>query len=160
MIQTVIIYQGISLIGDYVFRDCYSLNTVLNPPSITELHNKIFSGCDALTHTFIHETISVIKPYTFISCRNLNLIETSQWSPLFSSINGLLFNKAGTKLMGLTNKIGGNIDIKVGPDVGLVIDEDECTTITIPEPVTSFETALFLYFSDMTSVSMRIPSRT
>lgn len=48
-IKTVALHKGMELIGDYVFADCFELENVYLPTSISELGEEIFRNCHKLS---------------------------------------------------------------------------------------------------------------
>ena len=75
-IETLEIQEGVSTIGKYAFRDCYSLTSVVLPASLDSVDTYPFSSCNALTS-----------------------IEVAEENRGYSSLNGVLFNKNKTYLI-------------------------------------------------------------
>ena len=73
---TLNIPQKVSSVGDFAFMGCIKLQTVSIPASLGRFGKRVFMGCEALTN------ISVAKD-----------------NPTLSSIDGNLYNKAGTDLV-------------------------------------------------------------
>src|SRR5262249_29897054 len=63
-------------IGDYAFNDCSSLTTVLIPNSVISIRIDSFWGCT-----------------------NLTAINVGTNNPVYSSVNGVLFDKGQTRLI-------------------------------------------------------------
>ena len=99
-ITTVIIEDGITNIGDYVFNGCTSLksiniaNSVISigkssfegckslsnldiPDRITNIGNSAFYGCISLTNVIIPNSVTAIGAWAFSNCSNLTSITLS-----------------------------------------------------------------------------------
>ena len=60
-LQTVVIPEGVSRIGDLAFAGCTALTSVTLPSTITSIYDSAFGGCTALTTVTIPETIERIR---------------------------------------------------------------------------------------------------
>jgi hypothetical protein len=70
------------------------------PKKVTHLSGKAFSGCTGLTSVIIpHKAILSQREINFDSCINLTSINVDQKNQNYSSVDGVLFNKDGTKLI-------------------------------------------------------------
>ncbi len=77
-IETVIINDGVTIIGDSAFSDCSSLTSVTIPDGVTSIGDSTFSGCSALTSITIPESVTIIEPNAFENCSSLNSITIPQ----------------------------------------------------------------------------------
>jgi hypothetical protein len=112
-LASVTISTNVTSIGNYTFYNCSSLGSVTIPTSVTSLGAGVFSACDALTN------IAVAAP-----------------NPVFSSTNGVLFNKAQTTLIQCPAGLAGSY--------------------TIPGSVTAL--ADHAFFSCSSLVSVQVPN--
>ena len=69
--KTIIIEQGITRIGSYVFYGCTALISVAIPDSVTSIKKSAFSGCSALTSLTIPKSVTLIDEGVFASCTAL-----------------------------------------------------------------------------------------
>ena len=91
--------NGVTSIGDYAFEDCTSLTSINIPSSVTSIGGGAFSGCTSLTN-----------------------IDVDSNNYIYSSVDGVLYNKDKTKLIKFP---GGK------------------TSVTIPSSVTSISSSAF-----------------
>jgi hypothetical protein len=78
-LQNVIIPEGVTEIGDYVFRGCSALTSITLPSTIEKIGESAFSGCSALTTIVIPESVGNITfeehwGGSFEGCSNLTLV--------------------------------------------------------------------------------------
>ena len=115
-ILSVEIQEGIEGIGDDAFADCVNLRSVSIPDSVKRIGKEAFSGCVNLQSVSIPDSVERIGDYAFSECVALKSLaipagltklerhfawKTSSLSaflvaadhPLFTSIDGVIFNK-------------------------------------------------------------------
>jgi uncharacterized repeat protein (TIGR02543 family) len=155
-------YDGITysvvLIEPYAFRNCIDLKTV-DLSSVPFVRVYAFLGCTALEYVIIGPT-TVIESHAFFSCTGLLGIYVDAGNPDYMSVDGVLFNKAGTML--IQYPVGRTQTHYTIPDSVTTIWMVAfwgCTaleSVTIPGSVTSVGDGAFSGCSALTSVS--IPS--
>ena len=64
-INTVVIENGVTRIGDYAFSDCTALTSVTIPASVTYIDDYAFCDCTALTSVTIPSSVKKIYDYAF-----------------------------------------------------------------------------------------------
>ena len=74
-IQTVIIENGVTTIGNYAFNNCSRLTSVTIPNSVTSIGEGTFSGCMGLTSVTIPNSVTSIGNEAFYGCSKLKSIE-------------------------------------------------------------------------------------
>ena len=71
-------YQGnnysVTAIGDYTFRECSGLTSVIIPNSVTSIGFCSFLGCSGLTSITIPNSVTSIDEYAFHGCSSLTSI--------------------------------------------------------------------------------------
>lgn len=72
-LKSVVIPEGVEVIGDYVFYNCPNLKTVILPESLKEIDQAVFNGCTALEEIIIPKTVSKIGKNAFAGCVNLTI---------------------------------------------------------------------------------------
>ena len=70
-IKRIIVEDGIDNIGNYVFRDCVSLESVSLPDSIKTIGAGAFLGCENLKEINLPEKLETIREYAFFGCSSL-----------------------------------------------------------------------------------------
>ena len=73
-INSVIISDGITHIGNRAFSGCSSLTEITIPDSVTSIDGYSFSGCTALTKITIPDSVTSIDDYSFSGCSSLTEI--------------------------------------------------------------------------------------
>jgi len=70
-ITSIVIKNGVTNIGSYVFRDCYGLTSVIIPSSVVNIGNYAFSNCSGLTSVIIPCNVTNIGDHAFDECNGL-----------------------------------------------------------------------------------------
>lgn len=73
-INSVIIPDGVTTIGNYAFSDCSGLTNITIPNSVTSIGKYAFEGCSGLTSVTISNGVAVIGEYMFAECTGLTNI--------------------------------------------------------------------------------------
>ena len=93
-VQSVIINEGVTSIGDGAFVNCKKLKSVRIPNTVTSIEDSAFSGCENLTSINIPNSVTSIGKYAFSDCSGLTSITipnsvTSIGESAFSGCSGL-----------------------------------------------------------------------
>ncbi len=159
-LTSITIPDSVTSIGMGAFSSCTSLASITIPGSVTSIGEDAFSGCTAL-ETITLENCSITSGMDEIastglkSLKNINVIGESS---LYSSIDGVLFNKEKTALIIYpSGRTSTSYEI---PNSVTSIGEwafsfcRNLTSITIPNSVTSIGNDAFLYCTSLTSVTI------
>lgn len=103
-LREVIIADSVTSIEYRAFSDCTSLSSITIPNSVTSIGDEAFSGCTSLSEITIPSSVTSIGERVFSSCTNLVKIEVDENNNNYKSIEGMLYNKLGTKLLRSANK--------------------------------------------------------
>jgi hypothetical protein len=76
-----------------------SLTSVIIPNSVTSIGYGAFSASAGLTSVLIPESVTSIGERAFSACGSLNALIVDADNPVYSSVDGVLFNKAQTTLI-------------------------------------------------------------
>ena len=73
-LQSVVIPNSVTYIGDYAFSDCTSLQSVVIPDSVTEIGSSAFYGCTSLQSVVIPDGVTEIGESAFEDCSSLHSV--------------------------------------------------------------------------------------
>ncbi|MBQ9557488.1 MAG: leucine-rich repeat protein [Clostridia bacterium] len=73
-VETAVISEGVTSIGERAFNYCYSLTSVTIPDSVTSIGESAFNYCESLTSVTIPDGVTYIDERTFSECYNLESI--------------------------------------------------------------------------------------
>ena len=102
-IESAIIPEGVTSIGDDAFEDCLSLNSVSLPESLTDMGEQAFMNCIDLTSITIPRKVENIGEWAFYGCRNLSHINVEEGNPFFDSrenCNAIIETYSNTLILG------------------------------------------------------------
>ncbi|HBI37289.1 MAG TPA: hypothetical protein DDY71_06550 [Spirochaetia bacterium] len=149
--------NSVTYIGGSAFYDCTSLTAIQIPDSVTSIYTDTFYKCSSLTVIEISNYVYFIDHSVFAYCRSLTAINVRQQNGYYSSINGVLFNKARSLLIAYPNGKNGAYSIPntvktIGN--GAFLGSEYLTAVTIPTSVTSIESNAFIGCSSLTSAAL------
>ena len=72
--KTLLLGEGITILGSRAFRECTNLENVTLPNSLVEIEDRAFSLCSSLKAVTIPENVTKIGLYAFASCTGLSSI--------------------------------------------------------------------------------------
>ena len=162
-IPSTVIYDGteyyVKSIGDYAFRDCYSLTAITIPEGVTSIGKWTFAGCYSLTAITIPESVMSIGDYAFEWCSSLTAVHISDIAAWCS----ILFN--GYRSFPLDHGhnlyLNGELVTELTIPEGMTSIGDHAfegctsiTTITIPNGVTSIGRSAFAGCSSLTAITI------
>ena len=75
------------------------LDTYIIPDCVTSVGDSAFNNCGCLGSVIIHGSVTSIEDRAFSGCFGLTSISVSLSNPKYSSMDGVLFNKDQTKLI-------------------------------------------------------------
>ena len=136
--------ESVKYIGWHAFEDCSSLTDIELSTGL--IGSEAFAGCSSLTRIKIPAGITCIAYGAFSGCSNLTDIIVDEQNPNYSSTDGVLFDKTGTKLMLCPAGKKGDYQIPDGVKnikSGAFSGCDGLTKITIPSGVTGIGGSVF-----------------
>jgi hypothetical protein len=142
-IKTLVIGQGVSVIGGLAFRYCTGLTSVTVPNSVTTIGYGAFEYCSGLTSVDLGNSVTTIGNIAFHSC-------TSLTSVIIPNSVTTIGDATFWLCSGLTSVVIGNSVTTIGASAF-----DSCsglTSITIPNSVTVIRSGAFGRCSGLTSV--------
>ncbi len=96
---TVSLPESLLNIGESAFMYCINLSSVNIPGNLISIGSTAFSFCEKLLSIAIPESVSYIGDGAFMYCSSLASIDVDADNSEYKSIDGVLFNKAGTALI-------------------------------------------------------------
>ena len=180
-IHTITIGNKVTSIGDYAFYDCcgFGLRSITIPNSVTSIGNSAFRGCGWLTDITIPDSVTNIGNEAFLLCRMTSItipdsvtnigdmvfgycnfltsINVNENNKMYSSKDGVLFNKDKTTLICYPAGITGSYSI---PDNVTNIGDyafyycKNLTSITISDCVTNIGSSAFDYCDNLADVNI------
>ena len=74
LIKKVVVEEGVTSLGEYIFWDCQSLTEVKLPNSLTALRKQCFKSCTSLKSITLPNNISLIEESAFENCSALETV--------------------------------------------------------------------------------------
>lgn len=151
-IVAVVIENGITRIGEYVFCECVNLTSVTIPNSVDQIGVSAFSRCNKLASVTIPKSVTSIGKDVFFKCPSLASIAVESGNPKYDSrdnCNAIIETATNTLISGCKNTIIPLSVTSIGKNAfygsGLI-------SIIIPESVTSIGELAFNSCTGLTSV--------
>ena len=167
-IQSVVIENGITSVGDRAFSNCSSLTSVTIPNSVTSINNSAFSGCSGLTSVTIPNSVTSIGQNAFFlsGLTSVNIPDSvaTIGSRAFGSsrLTSVIIPDSVTSIGEIAFSECSNLtSVKISNNVtsieaGAFSTCRKLTSVAIPNGVTSIGQNAFNNCSGLTSVT--IPS--
>jgi uncharacterized repeat protein (TIGR03803 family) len=162
-LTSVAISSNVTNIGDQAFFDCSRLTDVTIPGSVTSIGEMAFQY-SGLVNIMIPSSVTNIGPGPFAGCSQLTNITVAASNPAYSSLDGVLFDKAQATLIQFPGGLGGNYTIPNGvysipngvTSIGAFAFDylTGLTNVIIPNSVTGIGEGAFNYCFDLTSVTI------
>lgn len=154
-LSTVTFGAGLTSIGSQAFYDCTSLNNLTFPSNITTIGSQAFFQCTALTSVSIPASITTLGSDAFGLCTSVTAFTVDPSNPAYSSLNGVLFDKAQDTLIEFPGGAGGTYTIPAGVvTIGDAFsDNTNLTGVVIPGSVTTVGNSAFAECSALSSVT-------
>ena len=145
----------VTTIGEDAFAFDNSLTSVTIPNSVTSIGGFAFYECFDLMSVTIPSSVTSIGELAFGVCTNLMSITVDASNPAYSSMSGVLFDKAQATLLQFPGGLGGSYTIpnsvtSIGG--GAFFGCGSLTIVTIGNGVTSIGLGAFESCTSLTSV--------
>lgn len=93
-IKKIVIAEGITRIGNYVFQNCTALESITIANSVTIIGKYAFRGCNSLTSVEIPNSVNTINGYAFANCTTLESVVIgagvlNMYARVFNECSGL-----------------------------------------------------------------------
>ncbi len=155
----VVIPDGVTSIGDWVFSHCSSLTSITIPDSVTSIGEWAFAGCSNLTSVTIPDSVTSIDSSAFYQCSSLTSITIGD---SVTSIGGGAFYDCSDLAAVHISDIAAwcNIDFRdhdsnpLSYANNLYLNGDLVTDLVIPDSVTSIGRYAFAHCSSLKSITI------
>ncbi len=146
-ITEVRVSEGVELIGDYGFAQCYKLVRVVLPNSLREIGEHAFGDCVSLKELRIPKNVSVLGPTSFVGSDSLERFLVDPSNPYYTTdAQGVLYKKDMSELVVCPNGFTGVLTV---PDGVTALGESCCnwckklTGVSLSDSVTTIRTLAF-----------------
>ena len=156
-LRSVTFGSGITRIDMSAFEGCTSLKSLAAIDSLTEICSLAFKGCSSLKKAEIGKNVQTIGKGAFAGCTSLGRMVVSEENENYSSANGCLLSKDGTRLYFCPQGFKGTL--KLPESVTAIGDYAAvgCKGISdavMSDGLTSVGNAAFLGCTDISSLSL------
>ncbi|MBQ7598265.1 MAG: leucine-rich repeat domain-containing protein [Clostridia bacterium] len=135
-IQSVVLGNSVTSIGDYAFYACKALESVKIGDSVTSIGGSAFEYCTALASVTIGNSVKSIDRYAFSGCSNLNTIYLTDLSAWLGSSNL------------------SNITTYGKSDKAYFLNGEPLTDVVVPDGVTQIPAYAFYNCKTLASVTI------
>ena len=156
-IQSIVIGENVTSVGDHAFLTCRDLTSVNLPNSLKVIGVRAFDGCSSLSVITIPDAVTTIDDYAFFTCESLVTVDIPA---LVSHIGLMVFDDCHA----LTAICVDAANASYMSDDGVLYNKDKTsiilypekksgTTFAIPNTVKIIESAAFNY-STLSSITI------
>ncbi len=147
--------ERVESIGGNAFKDCSSLTHIELPENLISIGERAFVGCSSLTDIEIPSGVINIGTRAFHYCNSLNSINVVEENKVYSTYDGILYNKDKSILLQYP---GGKDTITFPKGVASIGEAafSECKnlrSICLPQSITDIGDYAFAY-SDLRNISL------
>jgi uncharacterized repeat protein (TIGR02543 family) len=151
----IILPDTVISIEKYAFYACNNITSVTIPNSVKSIGESAFQYCQGLTSVYIPDSVTSIMDGAFRYCTLLTAINVNDNNGVYTSDNGVLYNKNKTVLIQYPARKTGDSFIIPNNVTSIGNYAFECTTlnkIDIPNSVENIGIWAFGYNDKLTSV--------
>ena len=157
IISNVVIPNTVTHIREKAFIYSANLTDVTIPDSVVFIGSEAFWNCNGLSSITIPQSVISIGESAFGACNGLTSILVDENNSVYSSQDGVLFDKGKTTLMCFPVGKSGAYTIPSG--VTTIANRafmycSNLTSVVIPEGVTRIESETFFMCSNLESISL------
>jgi hypothetical protein len=153
---SITIPQSVTGIERYAFSSCTGLTAVTIQVGVSAMGQGAFKRCDLLTNIYIPRTVTNIGSEARFGCTNLGRISVDPLNPIYSSVDGVLFDKNLTWLIQFPGGKGGSYTIpaSVSSIESYAFSGGRLTDITIGNNISAIQDWAFASCGDLTNVTI------
>ena len=145
LIETVVLPEGMTTIGDSAFSGCSSLTSINIPNSVTAIGSSAFRGCSSLSSINIPNSVTSIHSYAFYDCSSLTNINLP--NSITTIGDHAFYDCSSLTSISIPNSITTIGDYAFAHCSSL-------TSINLPNSITTIEQYAFWGCSSLTSISI------
>ncbi len=149
--------KGITSIGREAFHGCGRLTQIVLPESLKSIDNSAFCECIGLTSVSIPAGVTSIASTAFLWCSNLTAIEVAPGNNTYSSLDGVLFNKAMTELLFCPYTKSGAYTVPAGVtklSAEAFANCEDLTEVELPSGMTTISGYAFFGCGSLTRITI------
>lgn len=144
-------------IGNYAFRECSKITSVIIPDSVTAIMSAAFFGCSGLTRVTIPDSVTSFGFNAFACCDALEAFVVGKNNPAYCSVNGLMLSKDCKSLVEVPE---GLASVTIPDSVTCIGVKafgfgEKITSVTIPDKVTRIENGAFSGCDNLKTVTFK-----
>jgi hypothetical protein len=152
-------YNGypVTMIAERAFVFCSNLLSVIIPNSVTNLGDGAFKNCTSLATVEIGSGVTYIPTWTFSGCTSLTNFSMDTANSVYSSLDGVLFDKAKENLIAFPVGRAGTYVVPEGVrSVGhfAFYERSRLASVTIGNSVTNIGLSSFTWCTSLTNVTV------
>lgn len=175
----IVLPSGLSSIGDFAFEGCSKLQKIVFPGNRVQFGEGVFFRCPAISQVTLgsdwtdinlkmfrwsNQLTSITIPAKLTSLQNLKSlkglksVEVDANNPNFASVDGMLYNKNKTVLLGCPCAFTGTVKVAKGTTAvywGALADCKGITSVDLPASLTSLSFREFARLEQLTAIVMR-----
>ena len=146
----------VETIEEGAFEGCAGL-VEIGLSKAKEIRDRAFDDCSGLATVAIPQSVRSIGDEVFSGCTGLNAIDVANENLMYKSIDGVLYNKSGTRLIRCPEGRTGTFTV---PDTVIGIEDyafEDCVglmDVVLPNSVTSIGTSAFNGCKGLTSFTV------
>ncbi len=131
-VTKIVLPDTVKTIGEDAFYDCKKMTSINLPPSLETLEGYAFASCVSLKNITIPSKLTALGEDPFFNCTSLMDIYVYESNPNFKGVDGVLYNKAGNRLISYPRGREGKV--------------------VVPSTVTEIEVGAFAYCNKLKNV--------
>jgi len=157
-LDSIIIPNNVGSIGSNAFWNCSALTSVTIGGSVASIWSYAFYGCNKLIFVSIPSNVAYVDVTAFAFCDSLTSLNVDNNNYIYSSIDGIVYNKMQDTLIFCPRGKTGTVLIPNGViSIGSFAFGgcSQLTSVTIPDSVTNIGEEAFSHCIGLTSIACK-----